>query len=68
MVIFQLFESGFFNEFLFVKVRSISDQSIVNFGSSNITRLPILMPMAYQELVFLIGEGDWTERMKEIIM
>jgi hypothetical protein len=52
---------AFSNEFLFVNVRSISDQLIVNVGSSYITRLPILMPMAYQEFVFLIGEGDWKD-------
>ncbi len=51
IILFELFECGFFNEFLFVNVRSISDQLIVNVGSSYITRLLILMPMAYQENV-----------------
>ncbi len=41
-----------FLKFLLLKVRSISNQSIVDAGSSNITRLPILMPMACQEFVF----------------
>jgi hypothetical protein len=46
-------------------VWSISDQSVVDDSSSNIFRLPLLMPKAYQGLVFWIGEGDREERKKE---
>ncbi len=34
-------------------------------GNSNITRLLLLMPMAWKELVFWVGEGDREERRKE---
>jgi hypothetical protein len=37
---------------LFFNVSSISIQSYAEAGSSNITKLPILMPMVYQDFVF----------------
>jgi hypothetical protein len=38
--------------------RNISDQSFADAGGSNINRLPIIMPMACQELAFSEGEGE----------
>ncbi len=46
-------------------VISISDQSIADIGSSNTTRLSLLMPMACQEFVFWVGEGYREKRKKE---
>ncbi len=40
---------------------SFSDYSIADAGSSKITRLPLFMPMAFQEFVFQIGKGDSEE-------
>jgi hypothetical protein len=40
-----------------LKVRSISNQSIVDVGSSSITRLPMLMPTVFTESVFWIRGG-----------
>jgi hypothetical protein len=55
------------NEFLIQKIniRSIGDQSIVDLGSSNTTRLPMIMPSACYEFVQAILKGtidllfDW---------
>ncbi len=46
-------------------VWSISDQSVVDDSSSNISRQPLRIPKAYQGLVFWTLEGDWEERKKE---
>ncbi len=43
-----------------LNVRSLGDQSVANARSSNITRLPLLMPIDCQEFVF--GWGKETER------
>ncbi len=43
---------------------SIIDQSITDAGSSNITRLLLLMPMTCQEFVILKREGDREGRKK----
>jgi len=40
-------------------------QSFADAGSSNITRLPILMSMVCQVFVFWIREGDRDKRRKE---
>jgi hypothetical protein len=50
-----------FLNLIFINLRSISDQLIVVACTSNITKLPILMPMARQEFVFWIGDGDREE-------
>ncbi len=51
--------------FRFVNVMSNSDMLIAIASSSNITILRSHMPMACQELVFWMGEGDTEKRMKE---
>jgi hypothetical protein len=38
--------------------RNISDLSFADADGSNINRLPILMPMACQKLLFSVGEGE----------
>jgi hypothetical protein len=43
----------------------ISDQSMANVNSSNISILPLLMPKAYQGLVFWTLEGDWEEERRK---
>jgi hypothetical protein len=44
---------------------NINHQSFADTSSYNITRLPIFMPMAYQEFVLWIREGKREERKKE---
>ncbi len=51
--------------FKFIRVRSISDLSVGDSSSYNITRLPIFMLTACQELIFYIREGDREDRKKE---
>ncbi len=51
--------------FRFVIAMSNSDMLIAIASSSNITILRSHMPMACQELVFWMGEGDTEKRMKE---
>jgi hypothetical protein len=46
------------------EVRSISDLLIADANNYNIIRPPQPMPMACQEFVFWIGEGDREERKK----
>ncbi len=44
---------------------SISNQSFAKAGSSNITRLLPLMPMAFQEFVLWIGKGDGQDKRRK---
>jgi hypothetical protein len=53
--ILMLFSYSSVDECRFFYVRSITDQSFPDAGSSNITVLPLFMPILSQELVFLIG-------------
>jgi hypothetical protein len=46
-------------------VRSIRDQSITDACSSNITRLPLFMPMTCRVFFFWKEEGDRVERKGE---
>jgi hypothetical protein len=46
-------------------VRSINDQSITDAGSSNITRLPLPMPMTCRVFFFWKEEGEREERKGE---
>jgi hypothetical protein len=43
------------------KVRTIRNQSIVDAGSSNNTRLPTPLPTLFTEFVNWIGDGDFEE-------
>jgi len=58
-------EHGFFLKCLIIYIRSIRDQFIADAGNSNITRPQLLKPVACEEFVFWIGDGDREERKKE---
>jgi hypothetical protein len=57
-------ENGFF-QFLYINVRIICHQLIADAGSSNTTRLPIIMPNACPEFALWMEEGGMEECQKE---
>jgi len=58
-------ESGFFWINL-LNVFGIRDHSFADASSSNITRLPLLMPLTCQDFFFWLGEGGKEGKVRNI--